>query len=669
MPNALGGAMGDRRISFPLYLHITVLAVGLALATAGFLRAFAELIPGVWELVLLILAVLVVALVMARRIAAPLAQLEGEAEAVRRFDFSDHPVVRSRVREIAELGAAFDLMRDAVRRFLRINRRLAVETDFEALRPWLLDKLVDIAGARGGVLYLIDPATDALRACAFDVEGGRATPAPDLPPLHPGALPALLSSAAAIMQPLSGRLQTGELRTLGLDAGLSRLEVLALPLRDRSEQLLGMLLLFKDDVIDASVVAFIEAVAASAATSLETQELLRSQKALVEATIHMVANAIDAKSPYTGGHCSRVPELTFMLARAACAAQTGPFAGYTLDREQWEALQIAGWLHDCGKVVTPEYVVDKATKLETLHNRIHEVRMRFEVLKRDAEIAALKAVAAGEDPVAATRSLNDTLRQLDDDFAFVAACNEGGEFLAGEKADRLKGIAEYRWLRTLDDRIGISHEERERKSCTEAPALPVMEPLLADRPEHRITRGAKEKIAGDNPWGFRMNVPELLYNRGELYNLLVERGTLSEEERYKINEHIVQTVIMLSQLPFPKHMRQVPEIAGGHHEKMDGTGYPKRLTREELSPVARMMAIADIFEALTAIDRPYKKGKTLSDAIRIMSFMKKEGHIDPDLFDLFLRSGIYRRYAERFMKPEQIDAVDIAPYLAPPSAA
>jgi HD-GYP domain-containing protein (c-di-GMP phosphodiesterase class II) len=165
-----------------------------------------------------------------------------------------------------------------------------------------------------------------------------------------------------------------------------------------------------------------------------------------------------------------------------------------------------------------------------------------------------------------------------------------------------------------------------------------------------------------------MPVPEVLYNKGELYNLGVARGTLSEEERYKINEHIVQTLIMLTQLPFPKHLRNVPEIAAGHHEKMDGTGYPRRLTRDEMSPVARMMAIADIFEALTAVDRPYKKGKTLSEAIRIMSFMKKDRHIDPELFDLFLRSGVYREYAEQNMKPEQIDSVDIAAYIDNPSA-
>ena len=241
--------------------------------------------------------------------------------------------------------------------------------------------------------------------------------------------------------------------------------------------------------------------------------------------------------------------------------------------------------------------------------------------------------------------------------------------MAPEKVERLKAIAARTWQRTIDDRTGISYEERERKSRAPAQPLPATERLLDDKPEHLFERPAKARIGEDNPYGFRMNVPELLYNKGELHNLAISRGTLTDEDRYKINEHIVQTVIMLSNLPFPKHMRGVPEIAGGHHEKMDGTGYPKRLSRDEMSPVARMMAIADVFEALTATDRPYKKGKTLSEAIKIMSFMKKDKHIDPDLFDLFLRSGVYRTYGERYMKPEQIDEVDVAGYLAAPPAA
>jgi hypothetical protein len=353
-----------------------------------------------------------------------------------------------------------------------------------------------------------------------------------------------------------------------------------------------------------------------------------------------------------------------MLARAACAEQEGPFAEFALNDEQWEELHIAAWLHDCGKVTTPEYVVDKATKLETLYDRIHEVRMRFEVLKRDAEIACLKAIAAGGDAGALQAGLSAQLQQLDEDFAFVAQCNEGGEFMAPERVERMQAIGRLTWLRTLSDRLGTSYEERQRKERSPEQPLPVQEPLLADKPEHLFLRSERDKLPENNPWGFKVKVPEYMYNRGELYNLCVARGTLSEEERFKINEHIIQTIIMLEKLPFPRHLRKVPEIAGGHHEKMDGNGYPKRLTRDEMSLPARMMAIADIFEALTAVDRPYKKGKTLSEAIKIMGFMKKDQHIDAELFALFLRSGAYREYAERYMPKELIDEVDIQPYLA-----
>jgi hypothetical protein len=196
-----------------------------------------------------------------------------------------------------------------------------------------------------------------------------------------------------------------------------------------------------------------------------------------------------------------------------------------------------------------------------------------------------------------------------------------------------------------------------------AAPLPATELLLADKPEHVIERGAQDLLPEDNPWGFKMKVPVNLYNRGEVYNLCIARGTLTEEERYKINDHIVQTIIMLTKLPFPKHLKAVPELAGGHHEKMDGTGYPKRLPGGDMSVQARIMAIADIFEALTASDRPYKKGKKLSEAIQIMARMKAEKHIDPELFDLFLESGVYRDYAERYMEARFIDAVDISAYV------
>jgi len=235
--------------------------------------------------------------------------------------------------------------------------------------------------------------------------------------------------------------------------------------------------------------------------------------------------------------------------------------------------------------------------------------------------------------------------------------------MAPERIERLRTIGERTWMRTLDDRIGISWEEAGRKNRTPAPDLPVEERLLDDKPEHLVEREEADHMPADNPWGFRLDVPEYKYNRGELYNLSVVRGTLSDEERYKINDHIVQTIIMLEKLPYPRHLRDVPMIAGAHHETMDGKGYPKRLTADEMPLTARMMAIADIFEALTASDRPYKKAKPLSEAIRIMGFMSKDSHIDPDLFRLFLSSGVYLDYAREYLDPEQVDAVDIAEYL------
>jgi hypothetical protein len=232
--------------------------------------------------------------------------------------------------------------------------------------------------------------------------------------------------------------------------------------------------------------------------------------------------------------------------------------------------------------------------------------------------------------------------------------------MAPEKVERLCRIAATPWQRHFDDRLGLSHMEVDRR-VTPAADLPATEPLLSDKPWHVIARpGGSHAYDG---YGFQVAVPENLYNFGELYNLCIGRGTLTEEERFKINEHIMQTIVMLEDLPFPSHLRRVPEYAGTHHETLTGSGYPRKLDRDGLSVPARIMAIADIFEALTASDRPYKRAKTLSESIRILSFFRNDEHIDPDLFDLFLTSGVYRRYAERFLRPEQIDEVDIAAFL------
>ena len=464
---------------------------------------------------------------------------------------------------------------------------------------------------------------------------------------------------AVTSQPLTtADIQGLQLAPSAIAQGLAHSVVI--PLLNRRREYVGAMVLFMPSPPVDTQVAFVAALSGNAAVSLEARALIEQQKKLFTAFIELIAGAIDAKSPYTASHCARVPELTKMLAQAACDQTDGAFADFALSAHDWEAVHVASWLHDCGKVTTPEFVVDKATKLETIYNRIHEVRMRFEVLKRDAQITMYEAIAAGAHPEQARAAMLQTCRELDEEFAFVAACNQGGEKLGAAEQERLRHIAQRTWTRTLDDTLGISLAEAQRQQST---PLPAQELLLADKPAHRIERSPHDQIAPDNVWGFRMQVPELLYNRGELHNLLVARGTLSDEERYKINEHIIQTIKMLTCLPFPQHLRAVPEIAGGHHEKMDGTGYPKGLRREDMSPVARMIAVADIFEALTAGDRPYKPRKPLSEVLDLMADMRRTHHIDPDIFELFLRSGVYLDYAQRFIPVEFIDSVNIEDYL------
>jgi HD-GYP domain-containing protein (c-di-GMP phosphodiesterase class II) len=535
---------------------------------------------------------------------------------------------------------------------METSAALAAEKRLDKLLYQVLRDTADAARARRACLYLV--VGEALQRAALQSRDA------DTDPVHlPERLRLDDDTDHACVR--AARSRSTVLAALADGTGGM---LLCVPLVTREAELVGVLSLELDSGRLSPgggrdpLVAFVESLSGAAAVAIETRHLIKAQKDLLDALIEIVAAAIDAKSPYTGGHCQRVPVLAEMLADAACEARVGPFRNFSLDADRREALRVAAWLHDCGKVTTPEYVVDKAVKLETLYNRLHEIRMRFEVLKRDAEIACWKAVATGAPREESGRALERTWRTLDEEFAFIAECNNGGETMSEERMCRVRQIAKRTWVRTLDDGIGLSEEERRRRPSPVAP--PATENLLADKAEHLLPRSADEVMPADNPWGFKLDVPRNKFNLGEIYNLCVARGTLTEEERFQINDHIVQTIVMLSKLPFPRHLTDVPEIAGGHHERIDGRGYPKRLQGEQLSVLARIMAIVDIYEALTAADRPYKRGKTLSESLEIMRAMAVSRHIDADLYNLFLESGIFRRYADRFLAARQIDEVDIA---------
>jgi HD-GYP domain-containing protein (c-di-GMP phosphodiesterase class II) len=394
---------------------------------------------------------------------------------------------------------------------------------------------------------------------------------------------------------------------------------LTVPMKNNSNEIIGVLQLINAiHPTSKKIIPFsdshqrlVESLASQAAIALTNHNLISELKNLFESFIKLIADAIDEKSPYTGGHCQRVPELTMMIAEAANEVVAGPLKDFTMNEKELYELKIAAWLHDCGKVTTPEYVMDKATKLETIFDRIHLIDHRFELLKSQRENAflrkALDAAQNGKDfnIKSVEHGVNVIKKQLDDDKNFIRKINFGSEFMKPEDQQRVRDIASYEYL---------------------------------------SDSGHSIKFLSEN----------------EVYNLTIARGTLTPEERTIINNHIVVTVNMLEALPYPKDLRRVPEYAGGHHERMDGKGYPKGLTREQMSIPARMMGVADIFEALTSKDRPYKRAKSLSESLSILGNMRLDNHIDPDVFDLFIREKIYLRYAEKFLEPEQIDAIDVA---------
>lgn len=407
-------------------------------------------------------------------------------------------------------------------------------------------------------------------------------------------------------------------RKFDKETGYRSKSFLTVPMKNHENEIIGVLQLI--NVIDKQTKAIIpfsptdqqlvESLASQAAIALNNHQLIKQLETLFESLINLINTAIDHKSPYTSGHCERVPTLSLMLADALHRANEEPFKDFQMSEAERYELKIASLLHDCGKISTPVHVVDKATKLETIFDRIHLIDTRFEILKRDAEIEFLKAkLDLGANITAETatvleKQLQQRIAQIEADKKFLRQCNEGNEFMAPESKERVQQIGTgYSW---------------------------------------RNARGKSISFLSEN----------------EIYNLTIDAGTLTEEERNIINEHISLTIRMLDSLPWPKHLRNVPEFAGGHHERMDGKGYPRGLMREQMSIQARLIGIADIFEALTAADRPYKKGKTLTESLHILGKLKLANHIDPDLFDLFIREKIYLDYAKLFLDHSQIDEVD-----------
>jgi HD-GYP domain-containing protein (c-di-GMP phosphodiesterase class II) len=534
------------------------------------------------------------------------------------------------------------VLEDRVKRLQEIGLALSTEDDINVIFELIMAEAKNITNADGRTLYMI---SDDGQTMKFEImqtdsmnfaQGGTTGVEITIPPMqlfdeegNPNhssnvAYSANTGKTANIkdVYTAKGFDFTGP-KNFDKNTGYKTKSVMSVPLKNHENDIVGVMQLINaTDKKSGKVVAFsdnmqhqVESLASQGAVALTNKRLVAELKSLFESFIQLIATAIDKKSPYTGGHCERVPEITMLLADAVEKTTEGKYADFTMTEDERYELYLAGWLHDCGKVATPPHVVDKGMKLETITDRIEVMDTRFEVLKRDAEIAKLKK----QIELMTKGSVNGEIKTLEEDLTtrieelsldqtFIQKTNRGGEFMEEEDQKRVADIGNYKW--------NLEGEETN------------------------------------------------FFDEKDVRNLQIPKGTLLPEEREIINDHIVITIDMLNKLPYPKNLRKIPEFAGGHHEKLDGTGYPKGLKDEEMSVQAKMMAIADIYEALTAADRPYKDGKKLSQAMRIMGFMKKDYEIDEELFAIFVKSGVYKQYAEKYLGEDQLDEIDEAAALA-----
>ena len=507
----------------------------------------------------------------------------------------------------------------------QIGISLSEESNIDALLEKILEATLDILHADGGTLYRLTSEQTLkftiIQNKTLNIKmggtSGVAIPFPEIPllidgkPNH-GAIAAYCAVTKTSINIPDAYSEQGfdfsGAKAFDAKTGYRTKSVLAIPLINHEGIVLGVLQFINCLNKNKEVIEFnnfnkklADSLGSQAGIALQNRLLINQLNELFEGLINLINMAIDEKSPYTGGHCLRVPELTLMLAEAAHNEASGPLADFAMSDEDRYELKIAGMLHDCGKITTPVHVVDKATKLETIFDRIKLIETRIEIIRRDKRIAYLEEISAyPERKTSAEQALREALTQLDESLVFLRACNIGGERMTQEDIAKVKEIQSIIWT----DQYGEAQM------------------LLSDE---------------------------------EVANLTIIAGTLTQAEREIINYHIIATIKLLEKLPWPQHLKRVTEYAGGHHERMDGKGYPKGLTRDQMSPQARMMGIADIFEALTASDRPYKKGMKLSQSLSIMHRMKDEQHIDADLFDVFIKNKLYLDYAKRYLKPEQID--------------
>ncbi len=522
----------------------------------------------------------------------------------------------------------------ALQQLVDISIRLSSEKDSNKLLDEILQIVMSIANCDAGSIYSItedkELKFETVINSSLDMYlGGASGKAVDFP-----TIPLLVDGKPNNNAMVAHSANSGEVinipdvyaaipfdvsaaRKMDDATGYRTKSMLVIPLKDHVDDIIGVVQLinamdgneaiaFSDDVE-----TLVRSFTSLGAISLTNKALVERMEQLFMSFAKTIAKAIDEKSPHTGGHCRRVPALTLMLAEAIHEETRGPLSEFSMTDADRHELDIAGWLHDCGKVATPDHIIEKSRKLQTIFDRVEFVNAKFEIAARDIELRykdqMLLALQKGKkiEVVQLQTAMEREFKQLKLDRSFIQKVNLGGEYLQDKEVELIHQIA----LR-YDIRI-----------------------------ENNVT-------------------PVL--NLDEVENLQVRRGTLTDAEREVMKHHMVVTMDILETLPFPKHLQNVTEYALGHHERMDGGGYPRGLTKEQMSVPSRLMALADIFEALSAADRPYKKAKPASECLNIMGRLVEDNHLDPDIFAIFVESKVYEQYLKEFGSEEQLDSFELS---------
>ena len=521
---------------------------------------------------------------------------------------------------IDEVSNYAERLGEQIKKMSDIGRALSGVQDLNTLLEMIVDQARNFTNADAGTLYILEDKTLRFQIVQNDSlkirMGGKSGESIPFPPVelkesNVSAFVALKGVSVNIPDVYDTELFdfTGP-KKFDQSTGYRSKSMLVVPMRNHENDVIGVLqLLNATNPITNEVIAFSqdyenlsESLASQAAVSITNAKLIANMTELFEAFVKVMATAIDEKSPVTGGHIRRVADLTLTMAEVIHDLKEGHFKDKTFTPDQMYELRIAAYMHDIGKVTSPVEIVEKAKKLQTIFDRIQYVRLRMAYISQKIELegqeAKIKILQNGSSPEKLNSIEKETLEKLieiEEILKFINKCNEPGEFLDDEILVRLKEVSEKTYI---DD-------------------------------------------AGEQ---------QPFITEDELVNLSIRRGSITEKERRKMQDHAAVTLKMLKQIPFTKKLKNIPDFAGAHHEFLNGKGYPLGLKGDEISFEGRLMAVTDIAEALTASDRPYKKAMPLETVYRILRSMVEGEELDPNLVELFIEKEVYKIYQKKHEK-------------------